>query len=188
MASSSSSKGKPRFSKEEDSVIVHEVYATRAFCALKNASKLYAEVASTLNGKDFCKREVSWKSVSDRFSRLAANWRKSDKYKRGLSGVSEEYCEEDKLMCSMVAAMDDIDEERAAVRQAGQLKKEKQKTLDNTVKECAMNRRIKKRTQDEVEEDRVEAAFSPQHSVTEDPSDFSSQKNQLPRKSRKITL
>lgn len=172
---------KTTFSKEEDNAIVHEVYVTKSFCALKKDNQLYTEVASTLNGKDLRKREVTSKSVSDRFSRLVANQHKSDKYKCGLSGVNEDYSKENKLLYSMVAAIDDIDEECAVVSQAGKLKKKKQKTLDNNVKECVMNRRSNKRSRAEVEKDQVEAVLSSKTSVMEDQSDLSSTNKPTPK-------
>lgn len=58
----------PRFSAEEDSVIIHEVYATRAFCALKNVNFLYAKGAKTLKDSPVCQGKLRPKVfVTDSF-------------------------------------------------------------------------------------------------------------------------
>lgn len=147
MASGSSTRKnpRPRFSKEEDRIIIHEVYATKAFCATKNASELYAQVANTLKHSTECQGEVTGKSVRDRFFRLVSNFRTSDQYKRSLSGTSENVTEEDKIMASMVSAIDDIAEEKEAVRQADELKKSKQKQADEAVLDYALNRQRSKK-------------------------------------------
>lgn len=148
MAASSSSakiRKRPWFSSAEDRIILHEIYSKRAFCAVGNAINLFGEVAETLNDSNCCQGEVNAKSVRDRFYTMVKKFRTTDKYKRGLSGTDEIVSKEDEILYSMVSAIDDILEEKEAVKSADRVKKEKQKLADQAVKEYAMNRRSSKR-------------------------------------------
>lgn len=133
-----------RFNTEEDRIIIHEVYSLKAYCTPGRATSLFKEVAKQLNSSEHCQEEVSGKQVQDRFTRLVKNWRTKENKMRAQTGIGEDITDEDTLMCSMVAAIDDLAEDKQEVREAEKLKQEKQKKVDASVIDYAMNRKKSK--------------------------------------------
>lgn len=76
---------------------------------------------------------------------LIYNCQTTDRYRRGLWRTSENVTEEDKLMASMVAAIEDIAEEKEAVHQAEKLKKTKQKKAYEAVLYYSLDRQRSKK-------------------------------------------
>ncbi len=62
------------------------------------------------------------------------------------SGIAEEVTELDRLLSEVVSIIDDINEEKEAVRKAEQLKKEAQKKTNQFVLECAEKRSCERKS------------------------------------------
>ena len=138
----------PNYTQAEDEVILKEVYATKAYCLTNRQSELFDEVAKRLRQSDVCKsKDVSGRSARDRFSRLVKNYSTSDRYNRGKSGVNSDFTEVDRLLCEMAFAMDDIAEEKNAVREADKLKSKSQKRMNEMILDFAAHRRANKLSQ-----------------------------------------
>eukprot|EP00171_Calliarthron_tuberculosum_P002264 IDg2264t1 len=116
-------KKRPNYSQGEDSIIITEVFATKAYCIPNRQAGLFEEVAKRLNDNPKVRGKVTRRSVRDGFYRLVKKWRADEKTKKENQESSEEVREEYKLIADMVSALDDIEEERTAVREADKLKR-----------------------------------------------------------------
>ena len=123
-------------------MILKEIYATKAYCLANRQSELNDEVAKLLRQSDVCKsNDVSGRSARDRFSRHVKKYRTSDRYNRGKSRVNSDFTEIDRLICEITSAMDDIAEEKNALREADKLKSKRQKRKDEMILDFTAHRR-----------------------------------------------
>lgn len=136
-----SKKKPPNFTPEEDFILVQAAWETKAFCKPKQAVG-FEEVAKIFREAAACNRTgVTWRTVRDRFFRIVKMWRANDAKKRAKSGTAEEVTKQDEILGHIVAVLDDLEEEKQAIREAESKKKAAQKIADEIVLDCATKRR-----------------------------------------------
>ncbi len=78
VAASRNGKKRPKFSAEEDRVIVHETNTAKACCTPRKKMELVEEVARRLNATSHCQGETTFATVCDRFHRIVKKWKSTD--------------------------------------------------------------------------------------------------------------
>ena len=105
-------KPRPNFSAAEDAVIINETAARKAY----HETAQFENVAKTLNSSPACLGAASARSVLIRFSRLLKTWRANYGRLRSKSSIDEEFTAIDELLANISADIQDVEDEKAAIR------------------------------------------------------------------------
>lgn len=93
-----------------------------------NKCKGFENVALRVKGRGVCKREiVTARSVRGRFYTVAKRWKTSDKAKQAIPGTAEIVTQLDDILSGTVSILNDIEDERNALKEADQKRQNAQK-------------------------------------------------------------
>lgn len=100
-----------RFSSDEKIVLLKEVIASGAHVAgYGKKEKKFEEAVEKINANPNFRVTVKTRAVQEKFNSMLKEFRKRDSKDRKKSGVSDDMTEEDKLMSSIIDAVDDMQE------------------------------------------------------------------------------
>ena len=130
---------RPKFTPDDDLVLVREVAAERAHIAPNGATKERFETASKkANATRRLTCPVTWKSVQDRYKRIQARFDEHDKIDGLMSGVGGDLGEMQELLSSMKEARQDLLNSKSASRKAAQEREAEKERLGGIVRAKAM--------------------------------------------------
>lgn len=132
---------RPKFTPEDDLMLVREVAAAKAHLAPNGATKeRYETAANKANATRRLTCPVTWKSVQDRYKRIQARFDERERVESLMSGVGGELGEIEELLSSMKEARQDLLNCKSASRRAAQEREAEKERLGSIVREKAMNR------------------------------------------------
>eukprot|EP00171_Calliarthron_tuberculosum_P021257 IDg21257t1 len=128
---------RPKYTSDEDRIIVLETSATKAYCNSSRTIELFDIVAQRLNASEHSRAKSNARSVRDRFYRLLKRWRAKDEKQRKCSGIDKVFTDVDVAMLDILEGIKDAEDEKLSVRLKEKEKKEKTKAVDAAILECA---------------------------------------------------
>ena len=132
---------RPKFTPDDDLVLVREVAAAKAHIAPNGATKERFETAAKKsNATKRLSCAVTWKSVQDRYKRIQSRFDERDKIDGLMSGVGGEVGEMEELLSAMREARQDLLNSRSASRRAAQERETEKERLGAIVRARAMTR------------------------------------------------
>lgn len=133
---------RPKFTPDDDLIIVREVAAAKAHVSPNGTSKeRYETAANKVNAAKKLSFAVTWKSVQDRYKRIQTRFDEMDKVEQGMSGVGGELGEMEDLLSVMKQARQDFNDEKSATRRAANAREAAKEQLGAEIREQAMQRR-----------------------------------------------
>jgi hypothetical protein len=132
---------RPKFTAEEDLIIVREVSASKAHIASFGTKReLFAVAAERANANPAMKTSVSSKSIQDRYVKLQTLFDRGDAAQRKMSGVGGEVGELEELLCEMQEARDDLETQQVAQRTAAREREEAKERIGKELVVRALRR------------------------------------------------
>jgi hypothetical protein len=100
---------RPKFSRDEDLILVREVAVAKAHVAgYDDVKSKFAEAASRANQNGALRNKVTPKSIQDRYVKLQKKADIRESVTRGLSGIAEDRTELDELLSSLAEEQGDF--------------------------------------------------------------------------------
>jgi hypothetical protein len=132
---------RPKFTAEEDLIIVREVSASKAHIASFGTKReLFAVAAERANANPAMKTSVSSKSIQDRYVKLQTLFDRGDAAQRKMSGVGGEVGELEELLGEMQEARDDLETQQVAQRTAAREREEAKERIGKELVVRALRR------------------------------------------------
>lgn len=142
---------RPKFTPDDDLVLVREVAAAKAHVAPNGATKERFETAAKKsNATHRLSCVVTWKSIQDRYKRIQTRFDERDRVESLMSGVGGDVGEMEELLSSMKEARQDFRNNRNASRKEAEDRELEKERLGAIVQAQSLSRR---KSSTEIDED-----------------------------------
>ena len=148
---------RPKFTAEEDLILVREVAAAHAHVApYGDIRTRFAAAAHCANSNADFKCKVNAKSLQDRYLKLQSSFDRRDSEEHGMSGVGGAVGEMDELPGMMAEVRQDCEERKLAATKAARARTEVKERLGKELVRRSLKRRASSSKSSDEIEDKIE--------------------------------